>query len=116
GEQVTLEMIGNKNKQIESIIVKEIVDSVMRHINTSQANILMINSFAKDFIEDNDKRNEYLFEQFMSFFMFTMGKDKIVSNEEASNIATSSTYLYYGLSAFFVLATVWLFIIYLFLQ
>src|SRR5699024_12610373 len=96
-------MVRNKQNQVESIGVKEIVDSVMRHINTSQANILLINHYAKKFIDDKEVRNEFLFEQFMSFFMYALSKDKIVSTDEVSNIATSSLYLYYGLSAFFIL-------------
>ena len=115
GQEVLLEMVGNKQKQVESIVVKEIVDSVMRHINTSQANILLINHYAKKFIDDKEVRNEFLFEQFMSFFMYALSKDKIVSTDEVSNIATSSLYLYYGLSAFFILSTIWLWIVYLFL-
>src|SRR5699024_6268120 len=67
------------------------------------------------FMPDYETRNDYLFEQFMSFFMFVLGKDKIVSTEEVGNVATSSLYLYYGLSAFFILSTIWLWIIYLFL-
>ncbi|MEJ8778008.1 ABC transporter permease [Pseudogracilibacillus sp. ICA-222130] len=115
GQEVLLEMVGNKQKQVESIVVKEIVDSVMRHINTSQANILLINHYAKKFIDDKEVRNEFLFEQFMSFFMYALSKDKIVSTDEVTNIATSSLYLYYGLSAFFIISTIWLWIVYLFL-
>src|SRR5699024_4017324 len=115
GQEVLLEMVGNKHKQVESIVVKEIVDSVMRHINTSQANILPINHYAKNFIDDKELRNDFIFAKCMLFFMYVLSKLIIVSTVEVSNIARSSLFLYYGLFAFFILSKVWLWIVYLFL-
>src|SRR5699024_4922517 len=116
GKQVTLPVVGNVNKKMDSMIVKEIVDSVMRHINTSQANILLINRYAKEMMEDDEARNDYLFEQFLSFFLFALGKDSIITTDEAENIATTSLSKYYSLSAIFILTTVWLWLIYLFIH
>src|SRR5699024_12308843 len=98
-------MVRNKQNQVESIGVKELLDGVMRHINTSQANILLINHYAKNFIDDKEVRNEFLFEQFMSFVMYALSKDKIVSTDEVSNLATSFLSLSYGLSVLYSLST-----------
>src|SRR5699024_5338563 len=97
GKQVTLPVVGNVNKKMDSMIVKEIVDSVMRHINISQANILLINRYAKEMMEDDEARNDYLFEQFLSFFLFALGKDSIITTDEAENIATTSLSKYYSM-------------------
>lgn len=112
GESVTLPVIGNTQQQVQSNIVKELIDSVMRHINTSQANILLINRYAKDFIDDKDVRNDYLFDQFISFFMYALSKGNVLTNEEMVNQATASTKDYFGVSALFILHTFWLFIVY----
>src|SRR5699024_10664075 len=48
GISVEVEVVGNPQRTIESEMTKELIDSLMRHINTSQANILLLNKRAKE--------------------------------------------------------------------
>ncbi|WP_099158714.1 ABC transporter permease [Virgibacillus ndiopensis] len=115
GESVTLQITGNPNKQTEGYLIKELLDSVARHIRGAQANILTINYFAKQLPIDKETRNKLVFDQFTSFFLYTIGKDKIIDEEEVANKATSSPVHYYGLASWFVIITIWLFAFHSFL-
>lgn len=116
GESVQLQMVGNPRQKIESAMVKEIIDSVMRHINTSQANILLINHYAKAIYTNNSERNDYLFEQFLSFLLYALSKDNVLASENIVNQATASTTTYYSISALFMFTIIWLFMVYHFLH
>src|SRR5699024_6790829 len=48
GHSVDLEITGNPNQPIKSQLVKELIDSITRHISASQANILTINYYASE--------------------------------------------------------------------
>ncbi|WP_404453446.1 ABC transporter permease [Virgibacillus necropolis] len=112
GTPVTLEIVGNPNKRIESYLVKELIDSVSRHIKTAQANILTINYYAKQLEMDDETRNDFLFKQFTNFVFYTLGKDKILDEETLTNNVSNSPIQYYGLSSLFIIVTIWLLTLY----
>lgn len=115
GSSVTLHVTGNPKKRTESYVVKELLDSIARHIRTSQANILTINYYAKQLSMDESVRNDMLFKQFTNFLLYTIGKDKIMDEEQLSNDATSSPIHYYILSGWFIIVTIWLLAFYSFI-
>ncbi|AIF43252.1 ABC transporter permease [Virgibacillus sp. SK37] len=108
GNSVTIPIIGNSYKPIESHMVKELIESITRHIRASQANILTINQYAKNMTIDDKTRNDLVFEQFKEFLFYTIGKDKIVSEEKISNQTTSAPLHYYGLGSWFIIFTLWM--------
>lgn len=112
GTPVTLEIIGNPNKRVESYLIKELVDSISRHIRTAQANILTINYYAKQLNMDDETRNDFLFKQFTNFVFYTLGKDKILDEETIANNVSASPVQYYGLGGLFIIVTLWLLTIY----
>ncbi|GEN30076.1 ABC-2 type transport system permease protein [Cerasibacillus quisquiliarum] len=115
GKSVKLSIVGNNQRANEAYIVKELMDSVTRHINTSQANILLLNDYADRFGMDYGERREYLFEQFKSFFLFSLSKDKLMDEEKLVNEATASPFHYYTIAAWFVSIIVWLLLFFNFL-
>lgn len=114
GNQVTLNITGNPNRRTESYVVKELLDSIARHIRASQANILTINYYAKQLSIDDETRQDMLFNQFTNFLVYTVGKDKIIDEEKITNNATNSPVHYYGLSGWFTIVTIWLLAFYSF--
>ncbi|ALX48258.1 ABC transporter permease [Lentibacillus amyloliquefaciens] len=114
GESVTLNITGNPDKQTEAYLIKELLDSIARHIRTSQANILTINFYLKQLPIDNASRQDLLFQQFNNFLIYAVGKDRTIDAEEISNHASSSPVHYYGLGAWFMITTIWLFLFYSF--
>ncbi|SFD59630.1 ABC-2 type transport system permease protein [Lentibacillus persicus] len=114
GESVTLTITGNPDKQMEAYLIKELLDSIARHIRTSQANILTINYYAKQLPIDNASREDMLFQQFNNFLVYAVGKDRIIDDEEISNHASASPFRYFGLGAWFMIITIWLFLFYAF--
>ncbi|OZU89771.1 ABC transporter ATP-binding protein [Virgibacillus indicus] len=116
GESVELPIIANPNKSMDSYLVKEMLESITRHISASQANILTINYYAKKLNIDDELRNDLLFEQFKEFLFYTIGKDKIINEQEIRNDATSSPLQYYGIGSWFIIVTIWLLGLYNFLS
>lgn len=114
GNPVTLHITGNPDKRTESYVVKELSDSIARHIRTSQANILTINYYAKQLEMGEKTRDDMLFNQFTNFILYTVGKDKIIDEEKITNNATNSTLHYYGLAGWFIITSVWLLAFYSF--
>ncbi|MEW9675468.1 ABC transporter permease [Lentibacillus sp. L22] len=115
GNAVTLPITGNPAKRMDSYIIKELIDSVSRHIRAAQANILTINYFAKQLPIATEQRSDMLFDQFKSFIFYTIGKDKIIEEKTITNHATSSPVHYYGLASWFIIMTIWLIAFYSFL-
>src|SRR5690625_2100228 len=114
GRSVKLSVTGNPQQETESHIIYELINSIMRHIQTAQANILLINEYAQKTTMDEKMRSELVMNEFMSSLMSILGREKIVSEQTVENIATSSTKTYFLLSAFFIIVTLWLFISYYF--
>ncbi|WP_106496962.1 ABC transporter permease [Lentibacillus sp. Marseille-P4043] len=115
GKSVALHITGNPNKPTESFVIKELLDSVSRHIRAAQANILTINFFAKQLPMGTDELNDMLFDQFTSFVLYTIGKDKILDEETVTNRATNTPLHYYALASWFIIVTIWLIAFYSFL-
>ncbi|WP_010532440.1 ABC transporter permease [Lentibacillus jeotgali] len=114
GDSITLAITGNPGKRTESHLVKELLDSIARHIRTSQANILTVNYYSKQLSIDSDTRQDMVLQQFNNFLVYTAGKDKIVDEEKISNNATSSPVHYYSLAGWFMILTIWLLAFYSF--
>lgn len=112
GESVTIPIVGNPLRSTESYLVKELVESLTRYIGTAQANILTIHDYAKKTAMPKEMRQDMMFQQFMDFVLFTLGKDKLLDEEVITNVATSSPTHYYILSGWFIAFSVWLFAIY----
>jgi len=112
GTTVDLAIIGNPQQATESHLIKELLESVTRHISSSQASILTINYYAKELNIDVETRNELLFEHFKSFLVYALGKDKVIQQQDVTNHATASPLHYFGLAALFTVITLWLLIIY----
>lgn len=108
GESVTIPMVGNPSRPIDSFIAKQLVDSLARYIAAAQANILVINDYAKETPMPREERMEMMFEQFVDFTLFTLGKDKLLDEEVLKNSATSSPMNYFMLSGWFIVFSVWL--------
>ncbi|WP_252502516.1 ABC transporter permease [Sporosarcina sp. Marseille-Q4943] len=108
GESVTIPMLGNPSRPIDSFITKQLVDSLARYIAAAQANILVINDYAKETPMPREERMEMMFEQFVDFTLFTLGKDKLLDEEVLKNSATSSPINYFVLSGWLIVFSVWL--------
>lgn len=115
GKSVSLPIVGNPKRPTESYLIKELIESVSRHIRSAQANILTINYFTEDMTMDQKTRNDLLFEQFKDYLFYTIGRDKIVDDKEIRNSATASPTHYYGIASWFIIVTIWLLSIYSFL-
>lgn len=112
GHSVEMLVTGNPKQEIESNIVHELINSVMRHIQTAQANILLINEYARKTQMDDETRSELIISEFMSSLMSILGRETILTEQTVENIATSSPKEYFLLSAFFIINTLWLFVTY----
>ncbi|MBP2077383.1 ABC transporter permease [Oceanobacillus polygoni] len=112
GQSVEIPITGNPNQQAESFLVNELIESVSRHIRASQANILAINSYAREFGMDDEERNDFVFEQFKEFLFYTVGRDRVLTEREITNLATSSPIQYFAVGSWFILISIWLLTIY----
>ena len=112
GQSVTVPIVGNPSRPTDSFIVKELVESMMRYISVAQSTILTVNEYAKKTDMPKEERQEMMFQQFMDFSLYTLGKDKLLDEEVITNVATSSPTHYYILSGWFITMSVWLFAIY----
>ncbi len=84
----------------------------MRYISVAQSTILTINEYAKKTDMPEEERQKMMFQQFMDFSLYTLGKDKLLDEEVITNVATSSPTHYYILSGWLITMSVWLFAIY----
>ena len=112
GQSVTVPIIGNPSRPTDSFLVKELVESMMRYISVAQSTILTVNEYAKKTDMPKEERQELMYQQFMDFTLYTLGKDKLLDEEIITNVATSSPTHYYILSGWFITMSVWLFAIY----
>ncbi len=115
GNKVTMAVTGNPQQRMESNVVHELINSVMRHIESSQANILLVNEYAKKVNMDDKTRSELVMDEFMRTFLSVAGKDKIISEDTVKNYSTSSPIHYFVLSSFFIVMISWLLVMYHFL-
>ncbi len=116
GQSSELSIIGNPKQPLESQLINELVQTITRHIRSSQANILTINYYAKQMGMENEERNDFLFEQFTDFFFYVLGGDQVLDEELVTNNATASPTAYFSLAGCFTLITIWLFALYIVLH
>lgn len=116
GNSVEMPIIGNPNQPVQSYIINELIESIVRHIRASQANILTIHHYAGEMGMDSETRNDLLFEQFQEFVFYTIGKDRVLTERELENVATSRPLDYFSLGGWFIMLTIWLIAIYSFLS
>ena len=114
GTPVDLNIIGNPEQPVKSQLVKELIESLTRHISASQANILTINYYAKELGINQSARSDLLFEQFKEFLLYTLSKDNILNEKEIDNIVTATPLDYYSLASWFIINTAWLLLLYSF--
>jgi len=105
GIPVDLSIIGNPQKPTESYIIAELLDSVIRQIRDSQANILTLNYYANEIGMNDEERNDFVFEQFKEFVFFTLGRETIIHDREVINQAASSPLHYYGIASWFIITS-----------
>ncbi len=108
GENVQLPVIGNVRRANESYIVLELIESLTRYIESAQANILTVFSYADQFYMDAEQEKKFVLDQFMSFTLFTLGKGNVLVKETIENSASTSPKQYYSLVCVFILLTIWL--------
>lgn len=113
GVSVTLPIIGNPEQPMESLVVKELVESMSRLLATAQANILTINTYAKQTDMTKEERYDLMLKQFIDFTLYTLGKNKLLDEEVLTNAATASPTQYYLLAGWFILLTIWLLVFYI---
>lgn len=116
GRPITLQLMGSPAKVIDGFIVKELINSLAQYIESAQANILTIYDYAEQIPLPEDQFQTFMYEQFMNFTMYTLGKGNLIGKEEIKNIATNTPATYYSVAAIFVLLSIWLLGIYLLLR
>ena len=108
GNSVKIPVVGNPSRRTESLVVKEMIESLTRILSTAQATIITINDYARELEIPDSEREEIVVKQFMDFTLYTLGKNKLLNEEVLTNIATSTPTHYYGLSSWFTILTIWL--------
>lgn len=116
GDSVNLSIVGNPSKPAESFMISELINSVIRQIRNSQANILSLSHYAKEIGMSDNERNDFVFEQFKEHVFHTLGRETIIYDREAVNKTTSSPLHYFSIGSWFIITSLWLLIIYQFLS
>lgn len=116
GNAVTLQLVGHPSKMIDSYIIRELINSLARYIESAQANILTMYDYGKKIPLSKEDQKTLVYEQFMNFSMYTLGKGNLLWEKEIENLATSAPLYYYSIAAAFVLLTIWLLGVYVLLR
>lgn len=115
GEASELIVVGNPDMQLESYVISSVIDTVVRHIRNSQANILTINHYAREFGMTDEARQELIFEEFVSQFIQVLSSDTLMDeHEKVQNISAGN--LYFIVNGLFIIMTVWVYILYIVLM
>lgn len=112
GKSIEIPVHGNAKRTLESQLTYQFVRSITRLIETAQANILTIYSFAQDLPMEEDERTNILFDEFKEFFFYTINKDDILQDEVLQNKATFSPVKYFSMAALFFTSIVWSLLLY----
>lgn len=115
GESSELEVVGNPNQELESYVVNSVIDTVVRHIRNSQANILTINHYAREFDMSDEAREALIFREFVSQFIQVLSSDTLMDeHEESQNI--SAGYMYFIVNGLFIVITIWVYMMHVMLM
>lgn len=106
GEESRLEVVGNPNRMLESHVINEMIETVVRHIRSSQANILTINHYADSFGMDAGQREALMQEQFINFFLQTLSSGAMMEESESTD-HISSGYEYFIVNGMFIIISIW---------
>ncbi|BDH63720.1 hypothetical protein MTP04_38500 [Lysinibacillus sp. PLM2] len=109
GAPLTVPIVGNSKRPSESNIVKELVESLTKYIESAQANILTVYDYARKTDMSDSDFQTYRYNAFIEFTLFTLAKDQLVKEEIITNIATSSPANYFALSGWFIAISIWFF-------
>ncbi|WP_332646564.1 ABC transporter permease [Lysinibacillus sp. 54212] len=107
GSSVEVGVVGNPNRKADSFIIRELVDTLSRYIESAQANILTVYHYAKKVGIEEEEMEELKLEQFMGFTLYTLGKSNMLREEQIAHIATSTPKNYFTLAAWFIVTTIW---------
>lgn len=110
GQSSELEVVGNPERQLESYMVRELIDTVVGYIRTSQANILTINYFAEEFGMDMNDRHELLFQSFADYFIQVLSSSTMMDDYEVAQNSSHGE-VYYIVNGMFIIITLWILMI-----
>ena len=112
GESSELIVVGNPDMQLESYVISSVIDTVVRHIRNSQANILTINHYAREFGMNDEARQDLIFEAFVSQFIQVFSSDTLMNeHQKTQNISVGN--MYFIVNGLFIIMTVWVYILYI---
>ena len=112
GESSELIVVGNPDMQLESYVISSIIDTVVRHIRNSQANILTINHYAREFGMTDEARQDLIFGEFVSQFIQVLSSDTLMDEHQtAQNISAGN--MYFIVNGLFIIMTVWVYMLYI---
>lgn len=112
GKSSELEVVGNPNMQLESYVISSVIDTVVRHIRNSQANILTINHYAREFGMTDEAREELIFKEFVSQFIQVLSSDTLMDEQQTSQNINAG-YMYFIVNGLFIIMTVWVYMVYI---
>lgn len=112
GESSQLEVVGNPDMQLESYVISGVIDTVVRHIRNSQANILTINHYAETLGMSDEEREALIFQEFVNQFIQVLSSDTLMDEHEISqNISAGA--MYFIVNGLFILMTVWVYMLHI---
>ena len=112
GESSELIVVGNPDMQLESYVISSVIDTVVRHIRNSQANILTINHYAREFGMTDEARQDLIFEEFVSQFIQVLSSDTLMDEHQtAQNLSAGN--MYFIVNGLFIIMTVWVYMLYI---
>lgn len=109
GKSVSLTIVGNPSRTVDSFIVKELAESMTRYISSAQANILTVYDYASNAYIPEEELEGLIFETFIEFTLYTLGSGQILDEEVITNITTTSPTNYYVVAGWFIAFSIWLF-------
>ena len=77
GKSVSLTIVGNPSRTVDSFIVKELAESMTRYISSAQANILTVYDYASNAYIPEEELEGLIFETFIEFTLYTLGSGQI---------------------------------------
>lgn len=111
GEYSELVVVGNPDMKLESYVISSVIDTVVRHIRNSQAGILTINHYAKEFGMNDEERHELIFQEFVSQFIQVLSSGTLMDEHERTQNVSAGN-LYFIVNALFIIMTLWVYMLY----